>query len=433
MKLQGTMSVRNNELYIGGVNCKELREKYQTPLYVFDEELVRNNCREYVKYFKVNEKNNRVAYAGKAFLPMYMCQLINEEGLYLDVVSGGELYTAYKSEFPMEKILFHGNNKTVEEVKMGVELGVGRFVVDNYYELNLLEKICEEKNKKQQIYFRITPGIEAHTHDYIKTGQIDSKFGFTLSNGDLHSALENLKNYKNIELVGIHAHIGSQIFDVQPYLDEVKIMMNLVKEIRATYGINIKEVDLGGGVGVYYTEKDKPRTIQEFCESIISTAEQVCEEIDMEVPTLIIEPGRSIVANGGSTIYTVGSIKDIKDVRTYVSVDGGMTDNIRPSLYQAGYECAIANKMEEGSQKQVTIAGKCCESGDILITDADVMDIETGDILIMSSTGAYGYSMASNYNKIMKPAVVSVINGESKLICKRETYEDLLRLEILNK
>ena len=430
MKLQGTMSVRENKLYIGGVSCKELKQKYQTPLYVFDEELVRNNCREYIKYFKVNEKNNRVAYAGKAFLPMYMCQLINEEGLYLDVVSGGELYTAYKANFPMEKILFHGNNKTVEEVQMGIELGVGRFVVDNYYELDLLERICEEKNTKQAVYFRITPGIEAHTHNYIQTGQIDSKFGFTLSNGDLHNALENLKNYKNIELVGIHAHIGSQIFDVEPYLDEVKIMMNLVKEIRDIHGIDIKEVDLGGGVGVYYTEEDEPRTIKEFCEEIIGKSEQVCKEIGIEVPTLIIEPGRSIVANGGSTIYTVGSIKDIKDVRTYVSVDGGMTDNIRPSLYQAGYECAIANKMGKEKKNQVTIAGKCCESGDILITDANVMDIETGDIVIIASTGAYGYSMASNYNKIIKPAVVSVQNGESKLICKRESYEDLLKLEL---
>ena len=430
MKLQGTMSVRENELYIGGVSCKELKQKYQTPLYVFDEELVRNNCREYIKYFKVNEKNNRVAYAGKAFLPMYMCQLINEEGLYLDVVSGGELYTAYKANFPMGKILFHGNNKTVEEVQMGIELGVGRFVVDNYYELDLLERICEEKNTKQAVYFRITPGIEAHTHNYIQTGQIDSKFGFTLSNGDLHNALENLKNYKNIELVGIHAHIGSQIFDVEPYLDEVKIMMNLVKEIRDIHGIDIKEVDLGGGVGVYYTEEDEPRTIKEFCEEIIGKSEQVCKEIDIEVPTLIIEPGRSIVANGGSTIYTVGSIKDIKNVRTYVSVDGGMTDNIRPSLYQAGYECAIANKMGKEKKNQVTIAGKCCESGDILITDANVMDIETGDIVIIASTGAYGYSMASNYNKITKPAVVSVQNGESKLICKRESYEDLLKLEL---
>lgn len=430
MKLQGTMSVKGNELYIGGVGCKELREKYKTPLYVFDEELVRNNCKEYIKHFKVNENKNRVAYAGKAFLPIYMCKLIDEEGLYLDVVSGGELFTAHKSGFPMEKVLFHGNNKTIDEIEMGVDLGVGRFVVDNYYELELLQSICEQKNKIQPIYFRITPGIEAHTHDYIKTGQIDSKFGFALSNGDLQDALENIKKYKNINLVGLHAHIGSQIFDVEPYLDEVEIMMNLVKEIKQKHDINIDEVDLGGGVGVYYTESDEPKTIKEFCSSIIEKVEDVCKGINIDVPILIIEPGRSIVANGGSTIYTVGSIKDIKDVRTYVSVDGGMTDNIRPSLYQAGYECSIANKMGIDKNNKVTIAGKCCESGDILITDVDVMDIESGDILIMSSTGAYGYSMSSNYNKIIKPAVVSVKDGKSKLICKRESFEDLLRLEI---
>ncbi|GAA0714696.1 diaminopimelate decarboxylase [Paraclostridium ghonii] len=431
MKLQGTMSVNGNELYVGGVSCKELREKYKTPLYIFDEELVRNNCKEYIKYFKVNENNNRVAYAGKAFLPIYMCKLINEEGLYLDVVSGGELFTAYKSGFPMEKVLFHGNNKTIDEIEMGVEFGVGRFVVDNYYELELLQSICEQKNKIQYIYFRITPGIEAHTHEYIKTGQIDSKFGFALSNGDLQDALKSLKKYKNIRLIGLHAHIGSQIFDVEPYLDEVQIMMNLVKEIKSEYDIDIEEVDLGGGVGVYYTENDEPKTIKEFCSAIIEKVETVCEEINIKVPILIIEPGRSIVANGGSTIYTVGSIKDIKDVRTYVSVDGGMTDNIRPSLYQAGYECSIANKMGVDKNNKVTIAGKCCESGDILITDVDVMDIESGDILIMSSTGAYGYSMASNYNKIIKPAVVAVKDGNSKLICKRESLEELLRLEIV--
>lgn len=430
MKLQGTMSVKGNELYIGGVGCKELRDKYKTPLYVFDEELVRNNCKEYIKHFKVNENKNRVAYAGKAFLPIYMCKLIAEEGLYLDVVSGGELFTVYKSGFPMEKVLFHGNNKTIDEIEMGVSLGVGRFVVDNYYELELLQSICEQKNKIQSIYFRITPGIEAHTHDYIKTGQIDSKFGFALSNGDLQDSLENIKKYENVNLVGLHAHIGSQIFDVAPYLDEVEIMINLVKEIKQQHDINIEEVDLGGGVGVYYTESDEPKTIKEFCSEIIKKVDDVCKDINISVPILIIEPGRSIVANGGSTIYTVGSIKDIKDVRTYVSVDGGMTDNIRPSLYQAGYECSIANKMGIDKNNKVTIAGKCCESGDILITDVDVMDIESGDILIMSSTGAYGYSMSSNYNKIIKPAVVSVKDGKSKLICKRESFEDLLRLEI---
>lgn len=430
MKLHGTMKVKNDQLYIGGVSCLELAQTYQTPLYVFDEQLARQNCQAYMKHFKVKENNNRIAYAGKAFLPLHMCRLIKDEGLYLDVVSGGELYTAHKVNFPMEKVLFHGNNKTIEEIQMGLDLGVGRFVVDNYYELNLLEQFCKEKQMKQPIYLRITPGIEAHTHDYIKTGQIDSKFGFTLTNGDLYECLSNFHQYKHLELIGLHAHIGSQIFDVTPFLDEVDIMMNLVKEIGERYDIKIKEVDLGGGMGVYYTKKDQPKTIQQFCEAIIERAEASCETLGIDVPILVIEPGRSIVANAGSTLYTVGSMKDIKDVRTYVSVDGGMTDNIRPSLYQAGYECSIVNKMRTGEPKQVTIAGKCCESGDILITDVDIKGIETGDILIIASTGAYGYSMSSNYNKIPKAAIVSVLNGETQLICKRQSLEELLSLEV---
>lgn len=430
MKLHGTMTVQNDQLYIGGVSCLELAQTYQTPLYVFDEQLARQNCREYVDYFKVKENGNRVAYAGKAFLPLHMCRIIKEEGLYLDVVSGGELYTAYKADFPMKKVLFHGNNKTIEEIKMGLDLGVGRFVVDNYYELDLLEQFCKERQIKQSIYLRITPGIEAHTHDYIKTGQIDSKFGFTLMNGDLHECLSIFHQYEHLNLIGLHAHIGSQIFDVDPFLDEVDIMMGLVKEIKDQYGIEIKEVDLGGGVGVYYTKNDHPETIQQFCEAIIQKVESSCQKLGIDVPTLVIEPGRSIVANAGSTLYTVGSMKDIKDVRTYVSVDGGMTDNIRPSLYQARYECAIVNKMRTGEQKQVTIAGKCCESGDILITDVDIKGIETGDVLIIASTGAYGYSMSSNYNKIPKAAVVSVSKGESRIICKRQSLEELISLEV---
>ncbi|MGL5348791.1 MAG: diaminopimelate decarboxylase [Peptostreptococcaceae bacterium] len=430
MKLHGSMAIKDNNLYIGGISCLELSEKYSTPLYVFDEELVRDNCREYIDNFKVRENGNRVAYAGKAFLPIHMCKLIDEEGLYLDVVSGGELYTAHKSNFPMEKILFHGNNKTIDEIRMGIDLGVGRFVVDNFYELDLIEAICKEEDKTQDIYFRITPGIEAHTHDYIKTGQIDSKFGFALVNGDLYNAIEELKKYSQINLVGIHAHIGSQIFDIEPFLDEVDIMMNLVKEIKEKYNIEISEVDLGGGIGVYYTKKDQPKDIKEFCKSIIQRADETCKNIGIDLPILVIEPGRSIVANAGSTLYTVGSIKDIKDVRTYVSVDGGMTDNIRPSLYQAGYECAIVNKIGFDKVNQVTVAGKCCESGDILITDTNIMDIKSGDVLVTTSTGAYGYSMASNYNKIPKPAVVSVREGESKIICKRQSYEDMISLEL---
>ena len=264
----------------------------------------------------------------------------------------------------------------------------------------------------------MTPGIDAHTHKYIKTGQIDSKFGFALTNGDFYMAVEKLKNYKNVKLIGIHAHIGSQIFEVEPYEEEVDVMLNLVKTLKEEYNVEIKEVDFGGGIGVYYTEHDKPRTIQEFCEKIIKKCDEKCRELKIDTPTLILEPGRSLVANAGSTLYSIGSIKEIKDVRTYVSVDGGMTDNIRPSLYQAGYECAIVDKMNnEKTSHKVTIAGKCCESGDILI-------------LITTSTGAYGYSMASNYNKIPKNPVVFVSNGEDKLVCKRQSYEDLLSLEL---
>ena len=432
MKLQGTMEIKDNVLHIGGVNTLDLVKKYKTPLYVFDEELIRNKCREYIKSFKVKENGNKVAYAGKAFLTKYMCKLVCEEGLCLDVVSGGELYTAYKAGMPMENILFHGNNKTVDEVKLGIELGVGRFVVDNFYELDLIEKFCLENNKTQKIYFRVTPGIDAHTHKYIRTGQIDSKFGFALINGDFYKAVEKVKQYKNIELVGIHAHIGSQIFEIKPFLDEVEIMLKLLKEVNENNDdINLTEVDLGGGIGVYYTEEDNPKTISEFCEAIINKADEVCEELNIKRPTLLIEPGRSLVANAGSTIYTVGSIKEIKNVRTYVSVDGGMTDNIRPSLYQADYECGIVNKINKtGHNHKVTIAGKCCESGDILISDTEIGDINSGDILITTTTGAYGYSMASNYNKIPKNPVVFVQNGEDKLACKRQSYEDLLALEV---
>lgn len=431
MRLHGNMSVRDKQLFVGEVSCRELKEKYETPLYIFDEDLVRSNAREYIKEFRVSENKNRVAYAGKAFLPIYMCKLIDEEGLYLDVVSSGELYTAKKANFPMEKILFHGNNKTAEEVEMGVEFGVGRFVVDNYHELDLLERICEKKNKKQAIYFRITPGIEAHTHDYIQTGQIDSKFGFALSTGAFYRAVEKVKEYKYIDLVGIHAHIGSQIFEIEPYLDEVEIMMNLVKELNDKYDVELKEVDLGGGFGVYYTDKDNPKPIKDFCEKILKKADETCSNLGIQVPILIIEPGRSMVANAGSTLYTVGSIKEIDGVRTYVSLDGGMTDNIRPALYQAEYECLITDKVNDLPEKTVTIAGKCCETGDLLIKDVSMPSIKTGDLLLITSTGAYGYSMASNYNKIRKPAVVSVRGEVAKLICKRQSYEELLELELI--
>ncbi len=429
MKIHGTMEVINQDLLIGKVSCTDLCNEYKTPLYVYDEELIRKNCRDYISNFQVKKRGNKIAYAGKAFLTKAMCRLVLEEGLFLDVVSGGELYTAYKAGFDMSKIFFHGNNKTDEEIRMGVSYNIGKFVVDNETELAMIEQECKLQDKTQEIFFRITPGIEAHTHDYIKTGQIDSKFGFAISNGDFLRVIEKMDRYPHIKIVGLHAHIGSQIFEIQPYLDLIEIMLDLSKGLKQAYDIEIRELDLGGGFGVYYTRGDKNLSTKKICEAILKKADEACKKKKMNLPTLILEPGRSIVANAGSTLYKIGSIKEVTDVRTYVSVDGGMSDNIRPSLYHANYECAIVNKMRQRKTKKVTIAGKCCESGDILIHDVILPTPSKGDILIVPSTGAYGYSMASNYNKAAKPAVVMVNNGKSKIIVKRQSFDDLLELE----
>ncbi|ERI94104.1 diaminopimelate decarboxylase [Clostridiales bacterium oral taxon 876 str. F0540] len=431
MEFFGTTEVRDNNLYIGGVNTVELAKEYSTPLYVIDEAFVREKCRRYFKAFKVKETNNRVAYAGKAFLTLAMCQLIKEEGLCLDVVSGGELYTAMKSGFPLDKVYFHGNNKTIEEIDMGIKNGVGKFVVDNFYEIEKINEIAAKNNKTQQILLRITPGIEAHTHDYIRTGQIDSKFGFTILNNNTLEAVRKAIELPNIELVGLHCHIGSQIFDITPYEDAVHVMMNLIASINKELGYEIKELDLGGGFGIHYRKGDNPRSIEEFCRAIIDKADKVSKELSINLPALTIEPGRSIVGKAGTTLYTVGSIKEIPKVRKYVAVDGGMTDNIRPALYKAEYECVIANRVEDDSKETVTISGKCCESGDILLSDVQIPRAESGDILAVLSTGAYGYSMSSNYNKIPKSAVVFVKEGKSKLICRRQSYEEVIANEIM--
>lgn len=429
MRLFGEYSVKDDELYIGNVSAVSLVKEFGTPLYVMDEEFIRENCKRYYNSFNVESGANRVAYAGKAFLTIAMCQIIAEEGLCLDVVSGGELYTAYKSEFPMEKIYFHGNNKTIEEMDMGVRLGVGRFVVDNLYELEKINELAKKYNKIQQVLMRITPGIEAHTHEYIKTGQIDSKFGFTLVEDETIKAVQKAIDFSNIELMGFHAHIGSQIFEIQPYRDEVNIMMNLIKEIKLKLRYEIKELDLGGGFGIYYNEGDNPHKIEEFCEAILEEASIASKELSIKSPILTIEPGRSIVANAGITLYTIGSVKEIPKVRKYVAVDGGMTDNIRPSLYNAEYECLVANKASKTAEERVTVAGKCCETGDILLNDVEVPKVESGDVLAILNTGAYGYSMASNYNKIQKAPVVLVKDEVAKLICRRQSYEEIISNE----
>ncbi|MGC5813642.1 diaminopimelate decarboxylase [Clostridium perfringens] len=429
MKLFGSMKVEGNELYVGGVKASALSKEYGTPLYVIDEELVRSNCRRYYNAMKCEERGNRVTYAGKAFINMSMCNLVNEENLYLDVVSGGELYTAYKAGFPLERIYFHGNNKSDYEIDLGVRLGIGRFIVDNIHELEVLNSIAQEYGRVQKVYLRITPGVEAHTHEYIKTGQLDSKFGFPVIGDTVYDAIKRAMELEYIELNGLHCHIGSQIFDLEPFEDTTEIMLNLINDIKETLGYEIKELDLGGGFGIYYTEGDKPKEIEEYCSVIINKANEICRKLNMNVPILSIEPGRSIVGNAGLTLYTVGAIKEIPNIRKYVSVDGGMSDNIRPALYSANYESLIANRVFDNSKEIVTVAGKCCESGDVLLNSIEMPRMETGDILAIMSTGAYGHSMANNYNRIPKAAVVSVSNGISKVMCKRETYEDLLRNE----
>lgn len=431
MQFFGNTEVKDNVLYLGGVSTLELVKQYGTPLYVIDEAFVRDKCRRYFKAFKVGKGENRVAYAGKAFLTIAMCKLINEEGLALDVVSGGELYTAIKSGFPMDKVYFHGNNKTMEEIEMGIENKVGRFVVDNFLEIEKINAAAEASGTIQKILLRITPGIEAHTHDYIKTGQIDSKFGFSILNNTTLEAVRKAIELPNIELEGLHCHIGSQIFDIEPYEHAAEVMLTLIANIRHELNYDIKELDLGGGFGIHYREGDKPRTIEEFCSRILAAAEKVSEKLGIKLPSLTIEPGRSIIGKAGTTLYTVGSIKEIEAVRKYVAVDGGMTDNIRPALYKAEYECVLANRVEDIKMETVTISGKCCESGDILLSNVTIPRVESGDILAVLSTGAYGYSMSSNYNKIPKAAVVFVKDDKTRLVCRRQTYEEVISNEII--
>lgn len=430
MKLFGASKIEGSDLCIGGVKATSLAKEFGTPLYVMDEQLLLDNCRGYINAFRAKEEKNRVAFAGKAFLTVEMCKLIDREGLYLDVVSGGELYTAYRASFPMEKIYFHGNNKTLDEIELGVKLGVGRFIVDNLWEMSKINEVAEKYNKKQDIYLRLTPGIEAHTHDYIKTGQIDSKFGFAPVGNIILEAVKQGLSLESVNLVGLHCHIGSQIFETTPFRDAAEVMLNFINEIKQETGHLIEELDLGGGFGIYYSEGDKPKSIEDYCNVILDRVDEVCRELNLKRPILTIEPGRSIVANAGTTLYTVGSIKEIPEIRKYVAVDGGMTDNIRPALYGAKYEAFIANKADAPANDKVTIAGKCCESGDILINDIDIQKAEGGDILAVLSTGAYGFSMASGYNRILKPAVVFVRNGEARVVSKRQTYEDLVKDEV---
>lgn len=419
-----------SNLLFAEVDVVGLAKKYGTPLYVVSEDYINKRCSEIKESFIEKHENTMAVYASKAFLTKEMARIIKREGLGMDVVSGGELYTALKVDFPMDKIIFHGNNKTLDEINLAVRLGVGRIVVDNLHELCLIEGIAEKYDKKVNILFRISPGIDSNTHKYIQTGQVDSKFGILLNENIIHKAIEDARNCKNIDLRGFHFHIGSQLHENDSHIKSVKIMVELMREVKDKLGFVTKELNTGGGYGIHYGKGEERRPLEYFTDAIIGELEKGCSKYGMERPLTIIEPGRWVVGEAGITLYTIGSIKEIPNIRTYVGIDGGMPDNPRPSLYGAKYEGIVANKIGERLTKIVTIAGKCCESGDILIWDLKVPEIKPGDILAVLSTGAYNYSMASNYNRLPKPAVVMVSKGQDRLIVKRETYDDIMKNEL---
>ncbi len=420
----------NGHLFIEGCDTENLRNEYGTPLYVMNESLIRDNCKRYKKFFAENfNKLSFPCYASKALSCLEIYRIMKEEGMGVDVVSGGELYTALNAGFPAEKIFFHGNNKTEQELRIAIKYGVGRIIVDNLTELELLNSIAEDLNSNVNIGLRIKPGIEAHTHDYIRTGQIDSKFGFSLENGEALEAVKTALSYKNISLCQLHCHIGSQIFDTVPFVDAVKVMLTFIKEINDNFNHFIKEFNLGGGLGAKYIDADKPLEIEDYLAPVAKVFHETCEEFEIPEPAFHIEPGRSIVGESGTTLYTVGNVKEIKDIRTYVSVDGGMADNIRYALYKAAYTVLNASK-SAGNVVNATVAGKCCESGDLLQEGVDIIDPQPGDILAVLTTGAYNYSMASNYNRIPRPAIVMVKEGRARVVVQRESYADLINNDI---
>ena len=423
------MEMSKKVLEISGVSVEQLANACGTPLYVYDENKITQKMSQFHELFQSENFETEVLYASKAFSCKAIVQMAEIHGLCLDVVSGGELYTAMQSGFPMEKIYFHGNNKTWNELIMALEAGVGCIVVDNAMECELLVKAAQRVGTTVRTLIRVNPGVEAHTHKYIVTAHLDSKFGISISRmEDIRDMIQTLTSIPNISFEGFHSHIGSQIFDKDAYVAEIQTLMKFVDDMQKAYGITTKALNLGGGFAAYYTCEDHPILLQEVCQTILDTCKWERDRYQLPLEKLMIEPGRSIVAEAGSTLYRIGYQKQTEN-KKYIFVDGGMSDNIRPALYQAAYACDIANRMDEEKSETVTVAGKCCESGDILVENVRLPRAQTNDLLILYTTGAYGYSMASNYNRLGRPAVVFVKDGKVRFVVKRETYEDMCKLE----
>ena len=418
-------------LTLGGLDTVSLAQKYSTPLYVMDEDVVRKNCLAYKNSIdKFYDGKGKVLFASKALSAVFMYKIVKECGLGVDVVSGGELYTALKAGTNPEDICFHGNSKSEKELYEAISQNVGRIVVDNREELFRIEKIAGDLNKKQKILFRIKPGVDAHTHQFIMTGQIDSKFGVAMENGEAIEIMKTAATLKNVEVVGADCHIGSQIFEVLPFKVTAEKMIDFMAQVRDEVGITLTELNLGGGFGIKYTEKDDPVPYEEYIKLVHDTIRDTCAKHNLELPFIYMEPGRSIVASAGLTLYTVSAVKEIKDVRNYVLIDGGMGDNPRYALYKSEYSLCVANKANDAATYTATVAGKCCESGDLIQEDVALAPCKAGDTVAVFATGAYNYSMASNYNRNPRPAMIAISKGEDRIVINRETYEDIIRNDV---
>ncbi|KRK57141.1 diaminopimelate decarboxylase [Fructilactobacillus fructivorans] len=421
--------IRDHDLYIGGIKASDLAKEYGTPLEVYDVTQIRSQIRKFKQVFEERHVDYSVNYASKAFATIGMYQIVKQEGAGIDVVSGGELFTALQADFPMKRVSFHGNNKSKDELEMAVKNGVGTIMLDNFHEIDLLHDVLEGQNANIDVMLRITPGISAHTHEYIQTGQVDSKFGFDLGSGQADEALQRVLKEKRMNMKGVHAHIGSQIFSTKGFVGAADKLVDVMKHWHDDFGYTAKVVNVGGGFGIQYTDEEHPVAPEEFVSAIVDEIKQKTKSYNLPTPAIWIEPGRSIVGTAGYSLYTIGSRKDVSGIKSYVAVDGGMGDNIRPALYEADYEGALANNADGKPVEDVRIAGKYCESGDILIQNQPIPKSKPGDIFVIFNTGAYGYSMASNYNRNPRPAVVFVESGKSQIAVKRESYADLSRLD----
>ena len=422
---------KQGHIVIGGCDVVDLANEFGTPLYLFDESTLRHKCREFKEEFCKYHPDTLVIYASKAFLNRALALIFKEEGMGLDVVSGGELSIAHSVDFPLDKVYFHGNNKTPEELNLALDLGVGRIVVDSFYELEMLNILAKERGISQNILLRLTPGVDPHTHQYTTTGTMESKFGFPLATGQAEEAVKQALSASNLDLLGLHFHLGSPVSEVQPYELAMELVLRFAREMGKKFDFDLGEFDIGGGFAVPYTADSIVPTIGEYARAVTDKLNSLISGLGLSRPRLIIEPGRAIVAQAGVALYKVGAIKEIPGIKKYVCADGGISDNIRPALYGAKYEALVANKALESEGNMVTIAGKLCESGDILVQDVNLAAARPGDVIAIPVCGAYSIPMASNYNALPRPAIVMVKEGRARLIRRRETYQDLMSLDVI--